>query len=458
MDKEQLKEVQKKDVPNELNEYDKLESREIIKEFVYTLNDFSEKANPKYPDKHRSYVYALCERVGTSLIPFYIGEGKGPRVWSHELETKVQNELLEKELKIELGEKEYEKELEDRKKELKKKNQKIEEIKAHHGEVVKYIIKWGMTSKEAFMAESALINLLKINGLKFDSNCMVNKNELTNIVRGHRSEGEKQTCSTEARTVEDFCNQFKNKPLYFEDLLKKKVKALLINIGNGYPYCIEYTDKEKRKKAIRDTACGNWRLRSIQELEKSGIEYVFATVEARIVGVYRIKKVDNKKFHYFYECAKENSEYPHGDDTVPFRNSDYEFSKYLVKVSDEKGIYPCRLVLNDMPNDYRENFIAECQRKRKKPEKEFNNLLQRKYMILEDIPEDDPHFSECCEYLYRRVIHTQEYVDKMKAEKKKEREEAIKNGKKKLPNPDTVTNNIYGSGNPIKYIEGRIKE
>ena len=68
-----------------------------IKEFVFALDDFSEKADQKEPDEHRSYVYALCESVGESLIPFYIGEGKGPRVWSHELETSVQIKLLEDE-------------------------------------------------------------------------------------------------------------------------------------------------------------------------------------------------------------------------------------------------------------------------------------------------------------------------------------------------------------------------
>jgi hypothetical protein len=61
--------------------------------------------------------------------------------------------------------------------------------------------------------------------------------------------------------------------------------------------------------------------------------------------------------------------------------------------------------------------------------------------------------------LYRRVIHTDEYVKITKAEKEKERDEKMKKGETKdLPNPDHVTNNIYGSGNPIKYIEGKAKE
>ena len=435
-------------------EYDGLDSRATIKEFIYALDDFSEKADPKKPDDHRSYVYALCEKVGDSLVPFYIGEGKGPRVWSHELETSVQIKLLEEEFSSEGGKED----LEERKKELKKKIQKIDEIKSHNGEVVKYIIKWGMTSKEAFMAESALINLLQIGGLKFDSSSIDNRNELTNIVKGHRSEGEKQTGTTEARTVEEFCELYAKDPLYFEDLQEKKVKAILININSGYPECMEYVDKEKREIAIRDTACGNWSLRSIDGLEKLGIEYVFATVQARIVGVFKIKEVGGKKFHYFYESAYDNSEYPHGDDTVSFRNGDYEYARKILKAAERKRIHPSQLVLDDLPTKDKMDFISKVEKddKKKNPAEAFiSHLEKRKYMILESISEDDPNYSEYSQYLYRTVIHTDEYVEKTKAERKKKREKAIQKGKTKdLPNPDTVTNNIYGSGNPIKYIEG----
>ena len=73
-----------------------IESNAVIKEFTYALDDFSEKSNPQNASEHRSYVYALCERIGESLIPFYIGEGKGPRVWSHELEASDQMRLQRK--------------------------------------------------------------------------------------------------------------------------------------------------------------------------------------------------------------------------------------------------------------------------------------------------------------------------------------------------------------------------
>ena len=146
-----------------------IEKRAEIKEFTYSLDLFSRKATPNKPNDHRSYVYALCEKVGDSLIPFYIGEGKGPRVWAHELEASEQIKLLEEELNSdeEFTADERLERLEQKKLDLKEKIKKIDEIKRRKGEVVKYIIKWGMTSKEAFMAESALINLLQIGGLKF---------------------------------------------------------------------------------------------------------------------------------------------------------------------------------------------------------------------------------------------------------------------------------------------------
>lgn len=429
-----------------------IEKNEVIKEFTFALDLFSKEVDHKKPSDHRSYVYALCEKVGDNLIPFYIGEGKGPRVWSHEFKEKEQIKLLEEELTKE-GRLE---ELEDKKRDLTEKIQKINEIRERKGEVVKYIIKWGMTSKEAFMAESALINLLQIGGLKFE--CKENK--LTNIVKGHQSEGEKQTGLTTARTVEEFCEEFAKEPLYFEELQEKKVKAILININTGYS---EFKNDEKieREKAIKDTACGNWRLRTIEELDKLGIEYVFATVQARVVGIYKIKKVGGKKFHYSYESAYKNSEYPHGEGTVSFRNGDYEFAKMVVDAANSKGKDPSEVLLNDMPYEYKkeikekvENENKKSKSKKKNANDEFRNFLRRIYMILENISEDDPNYNEYKEYLHRRIIHTKKWVENTKIKKQNERDKALKKGKtKNLPNPDNVTENIYGSGNPIKYIE-----
>lgn len=421
-----------------------IESRAVIKEFVYSLDDFSEKADPKKSKDHRSYVYALCEKKGDNLIPFYIGEGKGPRVWSHELETTDQIKLLEKEL-AEEGRLE---ELEERTKDLKEKNKRINDITKRNGKIVKYIIKWGMTAKEAFMAESALINLLQIGGLKFD--CTENADRLTNIVKGHQSEGEKLTGMTKARTVEEFCEEFAKEPLYFEDLQKNKVNALLININRGYNLWLKNPDKVEREKAIKDIACGNWDI-SPKRFKDLGIEYVFATVQARVVGVYKIKEVAGKKLHFMYESAYDNSEYPHGDGSVPYRTGDYNLAKMILSAANKKGKHPSELVLNDMPTEYIEKLKRE--KNVNNPENAFKRILEnRNYMILENISEDDPKYEEYIGYMYRRIIHTDRYVEITKEKIM----EAQRRGEICKKDAEKVTNNIYGSGNPIKYIDGTI--
>ena len=442
MNTKKVKDIQSELSKTELSIIESKADKAVIKEFVFALDDFSEKADTKKPTDHRSYVYALCERIEEGLIPFYIGEGKGARVWSHEFETAEQIKLLEEELTKE----NRLEELEERKQRLKEKIKRIDEIKKRNGVIVKYIIKWGMTSKEAFMAESALINLLQIGGLRFDSSSSA---ILTNIVKGHQSEAEKQTGTTEARTVEDFCEEFAKEPLFFEELQKEKVKALLININSGYPECLKFDKGQDREKAIRDTVCGNWSLANPDNLDKLGVEYVFATVHSRIVGIYRIKEVGGKKFHNMYECVDDNSEYPHGKGTVPFRNGDYKGAEIIVEVANRKGKRPSQLVLDDMPSEFKERFKNE-----KDPEKAFRNSLDRKYMILEDVPASDPNKSLFNDYMYRRIIHTQEWVKKRKLEKQKERDKAIADGKtKNLPDPEKTTDNIFGSGNPIRYIE-----
>ena len=102
-----------------------IESNANFSDFTHALDLFSEEAESKKPSNHRSYVYALCEKVGDSLIPFYIGEGKGLRVLSHELEAKDQIKLLEEELTKE----DRLEELEDKKLDLKEKIKKINDNK-----------------------------------------------------------------------------------------------------------------------------------------------------------------------------------------------------------------------------------------------------------------------------------------------------------------------------------------
>lgn len=128
-------------------------------------------------NESRFYVYALCEKnENEEIIPFYIGKGEGDRVWAHEDGEEKEREKI-KDVDSD----------EDKDNEISEKYKKIKKLKSQGIEVEKIIIKWGMTEDEAFMAESALINLLKIDNLK------VSKNQgLTNIQNGHISKGEKK--------------------------------------------------------------------------------------------------------------------------------------------------------------------------------------------------------------------------------------------------------------------------
>ena len=101
-----------------------------------------------------------------------------------------------------------------------------------------------------------------------------------------------------------------------------------------------------------------------------------------------------------YESAYEGSEYPHGEGVVFVRNSDYEFARALLKAAESCKKKPSELNLSDMPAD----FQAEFRKNKKAPDSTFANILNRKYLILEDIPKDDPSYDEFSDYFYRKVI------------------------------------------------------
>lgn len=231
--------------------------------------------------ENRFYVYALCDE---NHKPFYIGKGAGGRVWAHEEGKEKETEEIEKK---NVSKEEKEKMLE----ELSEKYKKIDEI--GKDKVEKVIIKWGLTEPEAFMAESALINL-----------CNYPDNTLTNVVSGHASEAEKKngiefgnTDKTKARSVnaflEDCCKELlileKGKIVnpegenFLKELEGKKI--LFINIGDNYSKC-KGESKEGKDWEIMETARGCWKM-----AEKRKPDYLFATNNSIIRGVYKINEI-----------------------------------------------------------------------------------------------------------------------------------------------------------------------
>lgn len=179
------------------------------------------------------YVYGLIDPRTNKI--FYIGKGRGNRVFEHEKES-LNNPDHEK-LKL----------------------NKISEIKKAGLQVKKIIINSNLTEDEAFAAEAALINAFNY----------VEDTKLTNIAAGHHS--------IEAMTVEDFEKIYGAEELHEEDIHHK---ILVIKINKLYRR--EMTDAE-----LYDTVRGVWRasLKNVQN-----VEYVFGVFNSLIVAVYKPSK------------------------------------------------------------------------------------------------------------------------------------------------------------------------
>lgn len=228
------------------------------------------------------YVYMLCENEGGVNKPFYIGKGKGTRILQHEIGAEQEISERKKEL---LSDFSYSNALSDDEiiakanKDIGKKYQKINELGIDN--VVKVIVKWGLTESEALMAESSLINAYAFtNG----------QDSLTNIINGHMSNREKGniSCTTKARTLQEFLDECGASEKCIteidEPVLFLKIKAL-------YPLCMQLS-KDRQEKAIYDSCRACWIL---SEAKINKIKYVFALYNSQVVGIYAVNKNSWKK-------------------------------------------------------------------------------------------------------------------------------------------------------------------
>lgn len=363
--------------------------------------------------ENRFYVYALCDE---NHSPFYIGKGAGGRVWAHEEGKEKETEEIEKKS---VSKEEKEKMLE----ELSEKYKKIDEI--GKDKVEKVIIKWGLTEPEAFMAESALINL-----------CNYPDKTLTNVVSGHASEAEKKNGTefgnaekTKARSVNDFLEDCCKELLILEksdivnpegeSVLKEfgKTKILFINIGDNYSKCKGESDGGKDWE-IMETARGCWKM-----AEKRTPDYLFATNNSIIRGVYKIKEI--KSVLAVNIEKKENGEEKEND----FRKFPTELKERELEVIRQLKENPDVDRIEKLPEDGADfkklidNDKSDSRNKRKKGKKinyddELKKWKQRKYIICEPVDEKT------------KGIFCGKVIKKRKTDGYK---------------------SIFGSGNPIKY-------
>lgn len=213
--------------------------------------------------KDNYYVYALCNE---DKIPFYIGKGKGARLTQHLDDADQVSAILKS------GE-----ENNDSQEKISY-SEKIKRIIENRNNIQCVIIKWGLTEAEAFMCESALINLL-------DFSCGKTIEKLTNIVNGHASETEKASRAadkTKARTLEQFCDEV---AIETKDISEIPVPVAFIKINALYEKCLNKDnspDNQKIKEAVR----AMWRIG--RDVRKYG-KYVFALYQQRVVGIFNVE-------------------------------------------------------------------------------------------------------------------------------------------------------------------------
>lgn len=235
-------------------------------------------------EKDAYYVYMLCKNVNGVNKPFYIGKGIRDRVLQHEAAAEKEiedrqreiSELLSLDKKLSNDERisEEKKMFGMIKEEISEKYKKINELGADN--VVKVIVKWGLTESEAFMAESALINAYAFtNG----------RSSLTNVVNGHMSEREKASvsCSTKARTLQEFLDECAAAEKCVTDL---KEPAVFLKINNLYPQCMQLSVSEQ-EEAIYESCRACWKLNK-DKVKK--IKYVFAIYNSQVVGIYSVNE------------------------------------------------------------------------------------------------------------------------------------------------------------------------
>ena len=219
-----------------------------------------EKFSPTTLEHLGHYVYALINPKNDKI--FYVGKGQGNRVFDHARAALSIADITDND-KLEV----------------------IRNIIASGQEVKTLILRHGLNEKEAFVAESVLIDLL--------TNSLTAKNikaEMTNKQAGHdmRELG--------IRTVEDVEAQYGNTPL---DNVPDRL--VIININKTYI----------PKTNIYDATRGNWRL-SKSRADKA--DYILSEYQGVVRAVFKMNEnkwqkytmADGKSYRYYFEGEEVN--------------------------------------------------------------------------------------------------------------------------------------------------------
>ncbi len=309
---------------------------------------------------NKYYVYMLCKN---GKDPFYVGKGCGLRVLAHQNAAEMASVSIESD---DLLSEEQKKQKRD---ELKEKLQAILDA-GDDFEMV--IVKWGLSSYEAFMCESALIN-----AFTFAENSTIPK--LTNIVNGHASKPEKNSVAdikTKARTIDMFLNECAIPKV---DIGQIQEKVAFIKINRLYLDCVDkitgVVDRFKVKECVR----GVW---SIHASKRDKVEYIFALYRARIVGVFHVVSVSETIDLEFASGLHDFPEFP-----VNVRIQDRLMAQYS-SVADAQ---------HALSRDEFNIFLANLEKKENKdPDDVLKDFRRRIYFVVDDnVPERLKEYEDC---------------------------------------------------------------
>ncbi len=206
-------------------------------------NSFDDKTIAKL----KAYVYALFDPMEDR--PFYIGKGRGNRVFRH-VEGAIQEDKESN------------------------KYEKIREIRArvNDNRVKHTVIRHGMSDEVAFEVESALIDLANRTGAN-----------LTNEVTGHNS------IEIGMMSADDIIRKYNAQPL--NDLLHS---VAIININKKYKLvrdeALQVNANYSGKDLIYESVKQAW----VMGKRRESVDYVLAEYKGIIVEVYEVISLDNR--------------------------------------------------------------------------------------------------------------------------------------------------------------------
>lgn len=304
--------------------------------------------------KNKYYVYALCDREN---VPFYVGKGTGARVEQHIADAEMIMSMMDDEPPADISD-------------------KIKRLIKEKGAVQCVIIKWGLSEKEAFMCESALINLLE-----FARNVKIG--ELTNIANGHASEAEKNSVAdvaTKARTLENFLQECAIRSRDIDDIRvgDRIPHVAFIKINSLYKDCLN-NDGTPDNQKVKDVTRAMWR---IGRDKRNSVEYVFALYRQRIVGVFRVTSVSDS----VCDVYRENQSLP------DFPKFPTELRKIDIWKARFSTLHEAEICLN--PQDYA--LFHKALSAQGDPQEVLTKHRTRVYFTLnDDVPQELLDFRNC---------------------------------------------------------------